>query len=200
MKGENGSLEGLLSGAGIAIAAAVLMLVVFTLFRSTGQVNSAIALHTATSEVCGDIGTAAVSALAYNHCETYPAEGITIRVTSDYVVASDSAGDVFARPLTVRVFPGSYSGHNVIFWNDTAEMRDYINRTIGSRGTEEEPFNVTEGNQAATLMEKACLAMASNPLCINAIKPLTVEKLFLYTYNDSSQAMESDPYVFVYQR
>ena len=73
----NASMESLLSGAGITIAAAVLIIVVFTLFRSTGQANEAISLQSVASEVCGDIGTAAVSSVAYGHCRTYPAEGIT---------------------------------------------------------------------------------------------------------------------------
>jgi hypothetical protein len=48
-------------------------------------------------------------------------------------------------------------------------------------------------------MEKACRALASNPLCLNPDRPLTIEKLFLYTYNDSSQEMRGDAYVLVYQ-
>jgi hypothetical protein len=184
----------------MAVAAAMLMLVVLTLYSSTGPANSLIALQNVASEVCGDIGTVALASFPYSLNITCPEEGITVRVTSDYVLADDAAGQEFARPLPVRVFPGSCGSKDVIFWNDTGELREYLNRTCGSTGTKVRPFNRTEGNQAATLIENAGLTMASNPLCINAARPLTIEKLFLYTRNDSSHEMESDAYVFVYQR
>jgi hypothetical protein len=197
MTAENGSLEGLLAGVGIAVAAAMLMLVILMLFRSTGPANSAIALQNVAAEVCGDLGTAAISSIPYCHSETCPEEGINITVTSDYVVASDTAGHEFARPLPVRVFPGTYGSQDMTFWNDTGELGEYLNRTIGSPGTRERPFNRTGGRLAAALLEKAGRALASHPLCISDARPLTIEKLFLYTRNDSSPVMESDPYVFV---
>jgi hypothetical protein len=200
MRGESGSLEGLLAGAGVTVAAAVLMVVVLTIFHSTGPANSAIMLQNVASDVCGDIGTAAISSLPYAHIDIYTSEGITVRITSDYVLAGDASGHEFARPLPVRVFPGSYGSQDMIFWNDTGELREYLNRTVGSTGTEEQPFNSTGGSQAVALMEKARRDLAINPLYINTARPLTVEKLFLYTGNDSSHAKESEPYVFVYQR
>jgi hypothetical protein len=199
MMDEGGSLEGLLAGAGVAVAAAVLMLVILALFRSTGPANSAITLQNLAARVCGDMGTAAIAVIPYNHSETYPANGMTVQVTSDYVIASDSAGHDFARPLPVRAFPGSYRDQDVVFWNDTAEMREYLNRTVGNTGTRERPFNETQGRQAAELMEKACRALAHDPIRISDARPLTVEKLFLYTRNDSSTTLESDSYVFVCQ-
>ncbi len=198
MTGESGSLEGLLSGAGIAVAAAVLMLVALMLFGSTSPENSSIRLQNVASEVCGDIGTVAISSIPYNRSETYPADGITIRVTSDYVLVGGT-GHEFARPLPIRVFPGSYGSPDMIFWNDTGELREYLNRTVGSAGSEERPFNQTEDSQAKVLMEQACRAMASNPLCLNPVRPLTIEKLFMYRRYDNCQGMESDAYVFVYQ-
>jgi hypothetical protein len=199
MTGESGSLEGLLAGAGIAVVTAVLMLVALTIFRSTYPANSAIMLQNIASEVCGDIGTVATSSIPYNRSGTYPVEGITIRITSDYVLVNGT-GQEFARPLPVRVFPGSYVSSDAIFWNDTAGLREYLNRTVGSPGTEERPFNRTEGSQAAAIMEQACRALASNPISLNPARPLTIEKLLLYTSNGSSQGMWSDAYVFAYQR
>jgi len=200
MMDGNASMESLLSGAGVALAAAALMIVVFTLFRSTGQANEVISLQSVASEICGDIGTAAVSSVAYGHSETYPAEGITIRITSDYVIASDENGREFARALPVRVYPGSYNGGEQIFWSDTAGMRGYINRTFGSPGTAESPLNRTAGIEVTALMEKARLDMAGHPLGMSALEPLNIEKLFLYTYNNTSHVTESEPYVFVFQR
>ncbi len=88
----NGSMESLLSGTGVAIAAAMLMIIVFTLSRSAGQANDAISMQSVASAVCGDIGTVAVSSWACSHNETYPSDGIMVKITSDYVVASDGAG------------------------------------------------------------------------------------------------------------
>jgi hypothetical protein len=199
MMDGNASMESLLSGVGMAIAAAMLMIVVFTLFKSTGHANEAISLQSVASEVCGDIGTAAVSSVAISHNVTYPAEGIMIKITSDYVIAIDETGGEFARPLPVRVYPGSYSGDQT-FWSDTAGMREYINRTLGSPGTEESPLNLTTGIEVTALMENACRDMAGNPLVMSAREPLTIEKLFLYTYNNTSHATESEPCVFVFRR
>jgi len=178
----------------------VLMLVILTLFRSTGPANSSIMLQNVASEVCGDIATAAISSLPYNGSHTYIAEGIAVRITTDYVLASDVAGHEFARALPVRVSPGSYGRQNETWWNDTGELREYLNRTVGSPGTRERPFDSMEDIQATALMELAGRDLAMKPLSINPARPVTVEKLFLYTCNDSSHAMESDPYVFVYQR
>jgi hypothetical protein len=200
MMDGNGSMESLLSGAGVAIAAAVLLIIVLTLFRSTWTANDAISLQSAASEICGDIGTAAVSSVAYVHSATYPTEGITIKITSDFVIASDEAGREFARPLPVRIYPGAYACDGRIVWNDTAGMQEFINSTFGSPGTAEWPLNRTEGIKAAAFMEKASQDMVSHPLVMRALEPLAIEKLFLFTYNNTSHVSESEPYVFVFQR
>jgi hypothetical protein len=126
-------------------------------------------------------------------------EGISLKITSDYVIASDVTGREFARPLPVRIYPGSYSSGGHIFWSDTTGMREYINLTFGSPGTAESPLNWTTGVEVTALMEKACMDMAGQPLCMSAREPLNIEKLFLYTYNNSSHATESEPFVFVCQ-
>lgn len=200
MTDGNASMESLLSGASVAIAAAVLMIIVFALFRSTGHANEAISLQSVASEVCGDIGSVAVSSVAFSHNATYPAEKFTIKITSDYVIAIDEAGKEFARPLPVRVYPGSYSCGGQFFWCDTAGVHEYLNGTFGSPGTEESPLDLTAGVEVTALMENACLDMASHPLVMSASEPLTIEKLFLYAYNNTSQTTESEQYVFVFQR
>lgn len=194
------SMESLLSGAGVALAAAAVMIIVFMLFRSTGQANETISLQSVASEICGDIGTVAVSSVAYGHCETYPVKGITVKITSDYVIASGENCREFARALPVRVYPGSYNSGGQIVWSDTAGLREYANRTFGSPGTAESPLNQTAGIEVRAFLEKARRDMAGRPLDMSAQEPLNIEKLFLFTYNNTSHATESDPYVFVFQR
>jgi hypothetical protein len=200
MKGDNGTMESVLSGAGITVAAALVMLMVIALYRSTGPADAAILLQTAAGEVCGDIGTVAISALPYARSEAGYTQGIDIRISSDYVVAGTMAGTEFARPLAVRVYPGNYQGPEGVSWNDTAGMREYFNVTFGQPGTKESPLDVNNGSLASALLEKASLDMAIHPVCMDWFTALTIEKLFLYTYNDSSHTTRSEPYVFVYQR
>ncbi|OPY30775.1 MAG: hypothetical protein A4E28_00133 [Methanocella sp. PtaU1.Bin125] len=196
---RRGSMESLLSGTGIAIAAAALTIIVFTLFRSTAPANEAISLQSIASEICGDIGTAAISSVPCCYNKTYLAGGIKIRITSDYVIASDENGQEFARALPVRVYPGSYRSEGQVLWSDTAGMHEYFNRTFGSPGTAAVPLNRTAGGAVATFMKQARLEMACTPLDIRSPEPLKIEKRFLHFFNDTSLLTEIEPYVFVSQ-
>lgn len=197
---DHASVERIFSGAGIAIAAAAVMIIAFALFRSTGPANDAVLLQSVASEVCGDIGTVATSSVAYCYNMTYETDGVAITITSDYVVARDNAGGEFARQLPVRVYPGTYASGGPAAWHDPAGMREYINTTFGGHGTEESPLNTTAGHGLSSLLENARRDMAADPLLVRMHEPLAIEKLFLHTYNDTSRTMESEPYVFVFQR
>lgn len=199
MMDRAGSMESLLSGAGVALAAAVLMIIVFTLFRSTAPANETIALQSIASGICGDIGTAAISSAPCCFNKTYPASGITIKITSDYVIASDENGREFARALPVRVYPGAYRSGGQALWSDTAGMSEYLNRTFGSPGTAASPLNRTAGSAVTALMEQARREIAATPLDIRSPEPLKIEKRFLHIFNDTSLATEVEPYVFVSQ-
>ncbi len=199
MKSDYGSMEGILSGAGVAVAASIVMLVVLVLFRSTLPADAAIAIQSAADEICGDIGTVAVSSIPIARDDIRPAEGITVNISSDYVVTRDLQGLEFARPLTVRVYPGNYHGAGGVDWNDTAEMREYLNATFGERGTRDFPLSAENRSLASTLLESAGLDLVSHPVCIDWSMPLTVEKLFIFVHNASNGITESDSYVFVYR-
>jgi hypothetical protein len=200
MTDDSGTLESLLSGAGLAVAAGMILLVIFIMYRSTGPANAAIALQTATAEVCGDIGTVAVSAMPCARDGICSPPGITIRITSDYVVAGSPRGGEFTRPLAMRVYPGSYAGQDGEGWNDTAGMRRYLNTTFGWPGTKESPLDVASGSQTSALLDRASRDMDSSPVLLDQSGQLMIEKLFLYIYNDTSGMAESEPYVFVYRR
>ncbi len=79
-------------------------------------------------------------------------------------------------------------------------MREYINGTFGSPGTEASPLNQTASAGVVTLLKKACRDMAGSPLNVSMTRPLVIEKLYLYTYDNASGVTESEPYVFVFQR
>ncbi len=201
MTDDSGTLESLLSGAGLVVAAGMILLVIFILYRSTGPANAAIALQTAAAEVCGDIGTVAASAVPCASDGICSPPGITIRITSDYVVAGDSPPDrEFARPLAVRVYPGSYAGQEGEGWNDTTGLRRYFNATFGQPGTKESPWT----SPAAARLRRCWTGRAgiwTALLCSwTSSGQLTIEKLFVYTHNATSGMAESEPYVFVYRR
>jgi hypothetical protein len=124
IKDDSGSEE-LILGMGALIAVAVLLIVVFSLFRATLPADRSVALQSAASEISGDIATVASASVPYSHAEQYSYSGTCLTVSSDYVTALDSSGDSFARPLPVRVNPGCYSG-NGVSWNSTAEFRAYL--------------------------------------------------------------------------
>lgn len=199
MTGDSGTLESLLSGAGLAIAAGIILLAIFILYRSTGPANAAIALQAAAAEVCSDIGTVAASAVPCTIDSICSPQDITIRITSDYVVAGSPPDREFARPLAVRVYPGSYAGRDGEGWNDTAGLRSYLNATFGHPGTKEMPLDVAGGSQASALLGQASRAMNSAPVLMDHYGQLTIEKLFLYIHNVTSGREESEPYVFVYR-
>jgi hypothetical protein len=199
MRDDNGTMEGVLAGAGITVAAAVIMLVAIDLYRSTGPADAAIELQTVTAEICGDIGTVAISALPCVRNETGDRQGINIRISSDHVVAVSSTGIEFARPLAVRVYPGNYQGGEGASWNGTAGLREYFNATLEQPGTGESPLSVANGSRARAQLEKARQEMNIYPLCRDPSVPLIIEKMFVYVHNASSGITECEPYVFIYQ-
>ncbi len=200
MTGDSGTMESVISGAGITLAAALIMLAVIALYRSTGPADAAIALQSAAAEISGDIGTIATSSVPYTRSDTCTWQGINVRITSDYVIV-DSLPDIeFARPLAVRVYPGNYQGPDGTCWNSTAGMREYLNATLGRPGTRESPLSVANGSKASALLEKVSREMVSHPVFLDPALPLTIEKLFVFVHNASSGITESEPYVFIYQR
>jgi hypothetical protein len=199
MTGDSGSMESILSGAGVTLAAALVLVAVVALYRSTGPANAAIVLQTVAADVCGDIGTSAISTVPYIQSYTCDQQGVTIRVTSDYVVASSSPDREFARPLAVRVYPGNYKSPGGVCWNGTAGMREYLNMTFGRPGTRESPLSIDNGSHVSALLERAGMEMASQPVGVDQSTPLIIEKLFIHFRNASSGLTESTSYVFIYQ-
>jgi hypothetical protein len=191
-------MESLLSGAGVTIAAAVIMLAAIAMFRSTGPENAAIELQTAAADVCGDIGNVAVAAVPCTLNVTCSEQNIDIRVTSDYVIAVNQQGTEFARPLPVRVYPGRYRSTGEVCWNSTLELRQYLNATYGVPGTKESPLSADNGSLTVALLDQAGRDMALHPAYMDQFRQVTIEKLFLYVDNASKGIAEVEPYVFVY--
>jgi hypothetical protein len=199
MMEDKGTMEGVLTGTGITVAAALILLVAIALYRSTVPADAAIELQTATADICGDIGTVAISALPYTRCETGDRQDVNIRISSDHLVAGSSTGMEFARPLAVRVYPGNYQGREGTCWNSTAGLREYFNETFGQPGTRELPLSTANGSLARAQLEKAGLEMNLYPLCRDPSVPLVIEKTLVYVHNASSGVTECEPYVFIYQ-
>lgn len=200
MTDDSGTLESLLSGVGLTVVAGIILLVIFSLYRSTGPASAVIALQTAAAEVCGDIGTVAASVVPCTTDGIYSPGGSMIRITSDYIVAGSPPDREFARPLAVRVYPGSYAGRGGDGWNDTADLRRYFNATFGRPGTKESPLDVASGGLALALLDRASRDLNSAPVLLDRSGQLTIEKWFLYIHNVTSGMTESEPYVFVYRR
>lgn len=197
IKGAGGS-EDLIFGLGALIATAVLLLLVFSLFRATLPADRSVALQSAASEVAGDVATVATVSVPYSHTDQYTYPGICLYVSSDYVTALDSSGDCFARPLAVRVHPGRYSGHGVS-WNDTAEFRACLNASFGADGSETSPINSCNASSITSLLASVRVDMAATPLTVDPSRPLVIEKQLIYVRNSSYRETECIPCVFVYQ-
>ena len=194
---DHGSEE-LLLGMGALLASALLLLVVFSLFRTTLPADRSVALQLSASDVSGDIATVASSSVPFSHIEQYRYNGISISISSDYVCANASSGDCFAKPLPVRVTPGRYCSDN-ISWNDPTEFRVFLNMTYGDDGSEQSPIDSANASGLNGLLARSRLSMVATPLVIDPTLSLIIEKQFIYFQNNSSSAKECIPCVFVYQ-
>jgi hypothetical protein len=193
-------MEGLLSYAGIAVASAALLSIALAVSGATRAPDAAIALQSAASEACGDIGTVAVSAVPYHHSKVYDQGGVALCISSDFVIARSAGGAEFAKPLPVRVYPGRYADGGSVAWNDTAGIRDYLNATFGRRGTPESPLSWENATAMRGILEAARKQMALAPVAICPGEPVIIEKLPVCFVNETSDVRGCDHYVFVYRR
>jgi hypothetical protein len=194
MRDERGMDYGAVTGIGLMIASAVVLLFVFSLFRSAQPANTAIALESAASGVCGDIETVAAMAIPYKAERYYSFDGMDVSISTDHVTAS--AGNItYARPLPCRIVPGKYLRNGTVLWNGTAGMREYLNMSFNATGTREGP--VANSTALRRIFEDAGRSTLLSPVVVAPGKPLYIEKTFVYTLNGSS--WEAEPYVLVYQ-
>jgi hypothetical protein len=193
---ERGFDYGVLTGIGLMIASAVVLLFIFSIFKSTGPADTAIALETAAEEVCGDIGTVASMAIPYKAEHYYGFDGIDISIGADYVTASND-NDTFARPLISRIVPGAYAENGSMLWNGTAEMREYLNASFNATGTRERPVDNSSSEALRRLMDRASRSTLLCPVEVESKRPLLIEKIFIYTINGSTT--EAEAYVLVYR-
>ncbi len=195
---ERGIDYGVLTGAGLVIAAAVVLLLVFSLLRSSEPANTAIALEAAASEVSGDIGTVASMAIPYRVERHYGFDGMNVSISADYVTAS-SGKDAFARPLASRIVPGEYGENGSMLWDGTAGMREYLNASFNATGTKDRPIDDGRSEELGRLMDRASRSTLLSPVEPLPGRPLVIEKTFIYTYNGSTHVTEAASYVLVCQ-
>lgn len=195
---EGGFDYGVLTGVGLMIAAALVLLMVFSIFRATAPANTAIALESAAGQVNGDIDTVAAMAIPYVHESTYDASGIDLLVGHDQVIAR-SGCSTYSRPMVSRVYPGLYGENDTLLWGDTVGFREYLNLSFNSTGTRNDPIPANRSLELEALMGRAGRSLLEKPLALVPKKPLVIEKLYIYT-DDGSGVPGGEPYVFVYQR
>ena len=195
---ERASFEGLLSSAGSALASAVALLIVFAIFQNTGRPNTQLALEAAAAEVSGDISVLASSAVPYNDSHRYSFGGIALNISSDYVVASEG-GETFARPLPTGLCPGRYCDGDLA-WVGPESFVQYLNRTYDAPGTREAPLSEVNASAVKALLDGARQEMELRPLAVDLEKSIVIEKLFIFSHDDTNCELEADSYVFVYQR
>jgi hypothetical protein len=198
MRDERGFDYGVLTGIGLVIASAVVLLFIFSLLRSSAPANTAIALEAAASEVSGDVETVASMAIPYQAERYYGFDGINVSISADRVTAS-AGNDVFTRPLASRIVPGKYEEDGLLLWNGTEGMRERFNASFNATGTKERPIDDNRSEELWRLMDGAGRSTLLCPVEVRGGRPLIIEKTFIYTYNDSTHAMEARPYVLVYQ-
>ncbi len=196
MMDELGTDYGVLTGAGLAIASAIVLLFIFSLLRSAGPANTTVALEAAASEVCGDVETVASMAIPYKAERYYRFDGMNVSVSADYVTAS-AGGETFSRPLAVRVVPWEYEEDGVVLWNGPEGMRERFNASFNATGTKERPIDDGMSEELSRLMKGAIRSTLLSPVKVRAGK-LVIEKTYVYTYNCSTRAIGAAPYVLVY--
>ncbi len=195
---ERGVDYGVLTGAGLAIAAAVVLLFAFSLLRSSGDANTAIALEAAASEVSGDVGIVASMAIPYRAERYYGFNGMNVSISADRVTAA-SGREGFSRPLPNRIVPGEYGENGSLLWGGTAGMREYLNASFNATGTEDRPIDDARSEELRRLMDRAGRSTLLSPVEVLPGRPLVIEKTFVYTYNRSTRVTEATPYVLVYR-
>ncbi|HEY3421911.1 MAG TPA: hypothetical protein VGK13_02050 [Methanocellaceae archaeon] len=198
MMDDEGFDYGVLTGVGLMIAAALVLLMAFSMFRATAPANTVISLESAASQVNGDIGTVAAMAIPYVHESTYDTSGIDLLIGHDQVIAR-SGCSTFSRPTVSRAYPGLYVENDTIMWGDTAGFREYLNVSFNATGTRNDPIRANRSSELGSLMDRAGRSLLEKPLSITPKKPLVIEKLFIYTCSEGGMP-GGEPYVFVYQR
>ncbi|BAI63020.1 conserved hypothetical protein [Methanocella paludicola SANAE] len=193
MLDDRGVDYGVLTGIGLVIASAVVLLFVFSMVRSSASADVAIALESAASEVCGDIETVGSMAVPYRVERFYRLDGAEVRASSGYVNAS-CGKDVFSRPFAFRIVPGRYEENGSLLWNGSAGMREYLNATFNATGTRERPVDDNHTKALTTLMDRASTSTFTSPVEVPHGRPLIIEKTFIYAMN----GVEAEPYVLVY--
>jgi hypothetical protein len=192
---DKGVDYGVITGIGLAIASAVVLLLILSMFRSSAAADRSIALESAASEVCGDIETVASMAIPYHAERYYQMDGIDIDLSSGYVNASCGKA-AFSRPFAGRIVPGTYSENGTLLWNGTAAMREYLNASFNGTGTEERPLDSNMTGAFRELMDRASMSTVSMPVEVPHGKPLIIEKTFIHFANGTVR--EAEPYVLVY--
>ena len=195
MLDEKGVDYGVLSGIGLAITAAVVLLFIFSVLRSSETADRTIALESDASEVCGDIETVGAMAVPYTAVHYYDMGGIDVYVSSGYVNAS-CGNETFSRPFACRIVPGTYSVNGTLLWNGTAEMQEYLCKSFNATGTRDRPIPNGSTGALSELMHRACMSTLASPVEVPHGKPLIIEKTFIYAMDGAR--MEAEPYVLVY--
>ena len=198
MMDDEGFDYGILTSVGMMIVAALLLLMVFSIFKATAPSNTAIALESAAGQVNGDIDTVAAMAIPYVHESTYDSSGIDLLVGSDQVIAR-SGCSTYARPMVSRIYPGLYMENGTVLWDDTVGFREYLNSSFNATGTRNDPIHANRSAELKALMGRAYRSILERPMAITPKKPLVIEKLFIYICQEDG-VPGGEPYVFVYQR
>lgn len=198
MMDDGGFDYGILTSVGLLIAAALVLLMIFSIFRATAPANTAIALESAAGQVNGDIDTVEAMSIPYVHESTYDVSGIDLLISHDRVIAR-SGCSTYSRPMVSRVYPGLYAENDSILWSDAAGFTEYLNSSFNATGARDDPIRANRSAELKALMERAGRSMLENPVAITPRKPLVIEKLFIYTC-DEGGVPGGEPYVFVYQR
>lgn len=196
---DDSGFESLLPSIGITLASAIVLLLAFSIFRTTFDPDRQIALQSAASSIAGDIGTVSSSTIPLRVEKSYDFSGINASISGDYVITSDLSGSEFARPIPVAVCPGRYSDGTNLSWNNTNSIRSLITGICGKDGSKDQPADESNATMLHTVLMQSRIQMALQPLEIDTSKPLIIEKMFVYYTNSTLNSTECDPYVLVYQ-
>ncbi|MCD1296282.1 hypothetical protein CUJ83_14865 [Methanocella sp. CWC-04] len=198
-KDDSGWDLGVITGLGITVASAVLLLAAFCIFKGTAPSDTTIALHSTVCEITGDIDMAYSLTIPYTYERSYDLDNVDVMIASDHIIAMGAGCKTFVKPLTARVYPAKCIEEQHVLWNDTAGMREYLNRTYGATGTDELPLDDHSFKKFRGIMEKAAESMIMDPLKISGKDGLTIEKTFIHV-RDPGQNIRREGFVFISTR
>lgn len=184
---EKAWVDYMLYSTGILFAGSILLILICGVLKLTIPSNEEILLQSIALDVVHQIEEVDLKPFPFNYSlKLKPSYRVVISYEYLTVTNFNYPNASYARILTASVYPAKNS-----FWNNTAEMRNYLKREFGHTGREEDRI---EANEAVNLSRIFYAIALNTSIDIKWQDKVWIEKRFIYFDNDERRG-----YVFIYQ-